>query len=179
MVSIPYERESLSKALTPFYEGRIEMVNVKKKFQFPTNGKAYPKRLISYGKLTSRGMNVSIPYKRESLSKETPFCTQLGRGSGHPKTKRELREAFFAQKFIPEIPQTLMNTDPNAIFQQNRYGSKSTSTFLDALSRVGVRGVNRVCVYKYTSILHKCQIFFTIFLSKPDFRKILDTDPKN
>ena len=124
-------------------------------------------------------LSVSIPYERESLSKETPFCTQLGRGSGHPKTKRELREAFFAQKFIPEIPQTLMNTDPNAIFQQNRYGSKSTSGFLDALSRVGVRGVNRVCVYKYTSILHKCQIFFTIFLSKPDFRKILDTDPKN
>ena len=126
-------------------------------FQFPTTGKAYPKYFHCC--LSVWWKHVSIPYDREGISKETPFCTQAGRGSGYPKTKRELRRAFFAQKFISKIPQTLMDTDPNAIFQQNRYGSQSTSMFLDELSRAEVQEVNRACFYKYTLLLHISQIF--------------------
>ena len=47
---------------------------------------------------------VSIPFKREGTCEQPLFCTQSGRGSVHPKTKRELREAFFAQKFGAKIP---------------------------------------------------------------------------
>ena len=153
------------------------------KFQFPPNGKAYPKMVeelkrrytgyISFNSLRTgkhiqrkrskrvkkKKVQVSIPSERESISKETPFCTQSGRGSGYPKTKRELRGAFFTQKFIPKIPRTLVNIDPNAIFWQNRCGSQSASMFLDELSRAGGRGTNRVCFYKYTHNSEKSQIF--------------------
>ena len=61
-------------------------------------------------------LGVSIPFKRESVSKETLFCIQSGRSSVHPKTKHKLRGAFFNPKFVLKIPQTLMNIDPNAIF---------------------------------------------------------------
>ena len=107
---------------------------------------------------------VSIPYEREGAFRLTLFSTQTGRGSGYPKTKHELREAFFRQKFIPKIPQTLVNTDPNAIFQQNRYGSQSSSMFLNALSHTDVRVANRVCFYKYTQNLHISQIFLRFFV---------------
>ena len=85
-VSIPYEREGVSKVR--------DLMGI------------YLKEYTS----------VSIPYEREGVSKDTPFCTQAGRGSEYPKTKRELRRAFFAQKFIPKIPRTLVNIDPNTIF---------------------------------------------------------------
>ena len=60
--------------------------------------------------------NVSIPYERERALQEPLFSTQMSRGSVYPKTIRELRGAFFCQKFTPKIPRTLINTDPNAIF---------------------------------------------------------------
>ncbi len=88
-VSIPFKRESVSKGRMP-KEDRKEI-----KFQFPSNGKAYPKRLpvlLSTG--SEFGFNslqtgkriqsekrktplknliyVSIPFKRESVSKEIP-----------------------------------------------------------------------------------------------------------
>ena len=36
--------------------------------------------------------------------------------------------------------------------------------FLDVLSRVGIRSVNRVCFYKYTHNLHISQFFLWFFL---------------
>ena len=87
-VSIPYERESLSKGETTVVED-----DDGSRFQFPTNGKAYPKEYIlcmlwqeskcfnslRTGKPIQRefrmtieqieGVFVSIPYERESLSK--------------------------------------------------------------------------------------------------------------
>ena len=66
------------------------------KFQFPSNGKAYPKGFWKsikreYGLVSipfkresvskdlvnkkRDGRQFSIPFKRESVSKETPFCT--------------------------------------------------------------------------------------------------------
>ena len=42
-------------------------------------------------------MVVSIPFKRESVSKETLFCTQLGRGSGTPKPYANCAGLFLSQ----------------------------------------------------------------------------------
>ena len=90
-VSIPFKRESVSKGETS------SQPNVRRKqlFQFPSNGKAYPKQYRKSGRIKgekfqfpSNGKaypksqhhsqscsvcNVSIPFKRESVSKEPPF----------------------------------------------------------------------------------------------------------
>ena len=110
-------------------------------FQFPTNGKDHSDfRLIrtarrrilvsipyeregSFRLYNGLGWGlcspyVSIPYEREGSFRLTPFSTQTSRGSKHPKTKHELRGAFFCQKFNAKTPQTLINIDPNAIFQE-------------------------------------------------------------
>ncbi len=63
-VSIPYEREGISKE-HPFTPQR-KKVNLL--FQFPTNGKAYPKGSTLLSLL--RKYTVSIPYEREGISKE-------------------------------------------------------------------------------------------------------------
>ena len=60
-VSIPFKRESLSKVITLFFT--ITLLE----FQFPSNGKAYPKVWI-WNELFGN-QQVSIPFKRESLSK--------------------------------------------------------------------------------------------------------------
>ena len=156
-VSIPYERESISKAVLCFALITVSLLFVSIPYERESISKE--DRMLQQ----NLGNEVSIPYERESISKETPFCTQSGRGSGYPKTKRELRGAFFTQKFIPKIPRTLVNIDPNAIFWQDRCGSQSASMFLDELSRAGGRGTNRVCFYKYTHNSEKCQIFCVLF----------------
>ena len=102
---------------------------------------------------------VSIPFKREGTGEQPLFCTQSGRGTVHPKTKRELREAFFLRKFGAKIRQTLVNTDPNAIFRHKRLGSQTPSAFLGNFRRIRTQSANRVCVYKYILNLHKCQTF--------------------
>ena len=51
--------------------------------------------------------------------------------------------------------------------------------FLDVLSRVGIRSVNRVCFYKYTQNLHIRQIFLWFFLKTELTQKKFDTAPKN
>ena len=47
--------------------GTIFMFSKRRKFQFPTNGKVYPK--YTFGKLNSERLIVSIPYEREGVSK--------------------------------------------------------------------------------------------------------------
>ena len=44
-------------------------------FQFPTNGKAYPKP--PGGSILESGRNISIPYERESLSKGDDFGSSV------------------------------------------------------------------------------------------------------
>ena len=133
-------------------------------FQFPSNGKA---RVNQYTEDTySSHYSVSIPFKREGTCEQPLFCTQSGRGSVHPKTKRELREAFFAQKFGANIRQTLVNTDPNAIFRHKRLGSQTPLEFLGNFRRIRTQSANRVCVYKYTLNLHKSQTFLLFFIKK-------------
>ena len=62
-VSIPFKRESVSKDDTK----RIGQHTDTGKFQFPSNGKAYPKFCFGFTGLTR--FLVSIPFKRESVSK--------------------------------------------------------------------------------------------------------------
>ena len=64
MVSIPFKRESLSKDTL----SKHSMERPSRQFQFPSNGKAYPKA-DSLTWLQSESLQVSIPFKRESLSK--------------------------------------------------------------------------------------------------------------
>ena len=85
-VSIPYERESISKDVLPpelrlpicefqfptngkAYPKFPSMANFNDddRFQFPTNGKAYPK--VVFLLTVARLSLVSIPYERESISK--------------------------------------------------------------------------------------------------------------
>ena len=86
-VSIPYERERI----------------------FRQAGSSSPDKL-------KLNITVSIPYERERIFRHTPFSTQTGRGSATPKTKHELRGAFFSRKYTPKIGQTLINTKPNTNF---------------------------------------------------------------
>ena len=88
-VSIPFKRESVSKVSddsgseeeyeNPFqfpsngkaYPKEFEDVNGKRvffQFQFPSNGKAYPKKTVK-GVAQTCWWRVSIPFKRESVSK--------------------------------------------------------------------------------------------------------------
>ena len=97
-VSIPFKRESVSKA-TPLSSAEFSEVVV---FQFPSNGKAYPKNPLnleleaattlpmfqfpSNGKAYPKSaahamaiysyMQVSIPFKRESVSKDHTRSTR-------------------------------------------------------------------------------------------------------
>ena len=91
-VSIPFKRESISKewvdnvaklkslkfqfpsngkAYPKTFDNRDYSRNAQQMFQFPSNGKAYPK--LPPALLTIAICSVSIPFKRESISKETPF----------------------------------------------------------------------------------------------------------
>ena len=60
-VSIPFKREGISKV------AHIHLAMTSEKFQFPSNGKAYPKRITTNG--SEDIGSVSIPFKREGISK--------------------------------------------------------------------------------------------------------------
>ena len=68
IVSIPFKRESVSKGEKK--QLRSPLLSV---FQFPSNGKAYPKLIALETPEEHTETFVSIPFKRESVSKETPF----------------------------------------------------------------------------------------------------------
>ena len=70
LVSIPFKRESLSKENL----GVVCQTWTTRPFQFPSNGKAYPKWTV-WGAWEC-GYSVSIPFKRESLSKVTTLTTR-------------------------------------------------------------------------------------------------------
>ena len=63
-VSIPFKRESISKV---YIIGLMQRKDNVFEFPFPSNGKAYPKYFQKIHNL--RKPNVSIPFKRESISK--------------------------------------------------------------------------------------------------------------
>ena len=65
LVSIPFKRESLSKDKRGIKNSTAEI----QAFQFPSNGKAYPKKRVYLIRINQWQL-VSIPFKRESLSKD-------------------------------------------------------------------------------------------------------------
>ena len=66
-VSIPFKRESVSKvSVFDIWSWGVDL-----KFQFPSNGKAYPKSRVKQSQLRVAPY-VSIPFKRESVSKAGP-----------------------------------------------------------------------------------------------------------
>ena len=90
-VSIPFKRESVSKANQKISQNLViskfqfpsngkaypkltvevgSIVNDGDVFQFPSNGKAYPKRRPRFHNATLQDNEVSIPFKRESVSKD-------------------------------------------------------------------------------------------------------------
>ena len=69
---------------------------------------------------------------------------------GTPKTKRELREGFFAQKFDSKLLKTLMNIDPNAIFLKNGLKTQMGTAFRGNSRADSTEEVNRVCYPNYT-----------------------------
>ena len=94
-VSIPFKRESVSKVASDLSvisalmfqfpsngkaypkKGAITTLAVALVlFQFPSNGKAYPKRSSSFSLIWQLNTQVSIPFKRESVSKA--FMIMLG-----------------------------------------------------------------------------------------------------
>ena len=79
---------------------------------------------------------VSIPFNREGTCKLTPFSTQTGRGSKHPKTKHELRRDLFTRKITPKIPQTLVAIEPNAIFYKKWLGTQAGFRFDGNFKRI-------------------------------------------
>ena len=136
-VSIPFKRESVSKASLDYTQTEIIAVSI------PFKRESVSKELMGYlGK--KFWLFVSIPFKRESVSKDSeggsqscrplpretrfnslqtgkciqrdPILSPVGPWLQNPKTKREVREAFFTSKFTPKIPQTHVCIDPNAIF---------------------------------------------------------------
>ena len=68
-VSIPFKRESVSKGYCP---NRPRAVS---EFQFPSNGKVYPKRGFWHNDCPT--WKVSIPFKRESVSKEMKYHDEV------------------------------------------------------------------------------------------------------
>ena len=64
LVSIPFKRESVSKGIITAVS-----MTLLKAFQFPSNGKAYPKFFLLKGRIRKH-YRVSIPFKRESVSKD-------------------------------------------------------------------------------------------------------------
>ena len=132
-VSIPFKRESPLGQIYPIQgrmpkfsfnslqtgksfgtvEIKIDLLNLEM-FQFPSNGKVLLDSNLQLRK--AKSYPVSIPFKRESPFGLPPISAQFSRGFVHPKTKRELRGAFFTQKFYPKSRQTLVNIEPNAIF---------------------------------------------------------------
>ena len=73
-VSIPFKREGVSKG-TEVECKEFEIYSI---FRFPSNGKAYPKRILLRCLYLIR-LLVSIPFKREGVSKGYKIKAESGR----------------------------------------------------------------------------------------------------
>ena len=130
-------------------EVRVAATLLLREFQFPSNGKAHSEAYhlvpcgpnktdpaVSFNSLQTGRLiqsfsdmmlsqvsgylpGVSIPFKREGSFRETPICTQWGRGFVAPKPYTNRAGLFLCLKFALKTPRTLVNTEPYAIFHQN------------------------------------------------------------
>ena len=169
LVSIPFKREGTCELAK-----KDKGLNGVEKFQFPSNGKARVNHQTKETKGTTKYRFNSLQTGRHVWT--APILHPVGPWLRTPKTKRELREAFFAQKFGAKVQQTLVNTDPNAMFRHKRLGSQTPSAFLGNFHRIRTQSANRVCVYKYILNLHKCQTFLYFFTKKWTKQVIIGKD---
>ena len=140
LVSIPFKRESVFRENTAQRNRERSRVSIpfKRESVFRVCGYLFPWKVL---RQSFNSLQTGKCIQRD------PILSPVGPGLRTPKTKRELREAFFTSKFTPKTPQTHVCIDPNAIFQQNRLRSETPSGFLGNLSRTRTRLVNRVWVY--------------------------------
>ena len=125
-VSIPFQRESISKVYQHVIHRRIQWL-----FPFPSNGKAYPKG-IDFSDWSPEYPRVSIPFQRESISKDTWATAQRsGSSSFH-----SLPTGKHIQSFLVHDPRLIHN--PKFPFPSNgkaypklykNYGVKSRAGF--------------------------------------------------
>ena len=139
-VSIPFKREGVSKEhiSSSSYCFRDNW------FQFPSNGKVYPKLK---GEIPKEGL---ILDRFNSLQtgrciQRDPILSPVGPWLQNAKTKHEVHTPIFMSKFSPKIPQTHVAIDPNTIFYQKRLGTQTPRAFLGNLRGIGIRLPNRVC----------------------------------
>ena len=130
-----------------------------RRFQFPSNGKVYPKPKMK--KLTL--ITATICFNSLQTGKyiqRDPILSPVGPWLRKPQNIREVHTAFFLSKFSHKIPQTHVYTELYAIFLQKRLESYTLSGFLGNLHRVRLWSIRRVYGYKYTSNSQECQILF-------------------
>ncbi len=153
-VSIPFKRESISKVRY------LRWLKRKSRYSFNSlqTGK-YIQRITRRITNAYQIYPVSIPFKRESISKawikpsmcpfassfnslqtgkyiqRDPILSPVGPWLRKPKNIREVHTAFFFSKFSPKIPQTHVYTELYAIFLQKRLESYTLSGFLGNLHR--------------------------------------------
>ena len=110
MVSIPFKRES------PCGRGQADCDphQARQEFQFPSNGKVLSDQRLLF--IVGAFFYVfQFPSNGKVLS-DSPNFSPVQPWLLRAKTKRELRGAFFTQKFNLKFRQTLVNIEPNAIF---------------------------------------------------------------
>ena len=138
IVSIPVKRESISKGMTtsPVYlivrtfqfpsNGKAypklthpEQLRLAYPFQFPSNGKAYPKG--ERARKPSAPNKVSIPFKRESISK---VLTTLVTKSSHKKGFNSLQTGKHIQRLMMK---------PHIEGQAGRFNSLQTGKHIQSI----------------------------------------------
>ena len=101
-----------------------------KKFQFPSNGKAYPK-FQQYDHIIGGGL-VSIPFKRESVSKEAIGIKVLGTDSVSIPFKREsVSKVDIFDKFVSAIEKFQFPSNGKA-YPKDECSNQRTETGDDA-----------------------------------------------
>ena len=84
-------------------------------FQFPSNGKVDSESVTEANGKHAGAFSFNSLQTGKWIQRD-PILIPVGPWLRTPKTKRELREAFFASKFTPKTSQTHVGIDPNAIF---------------------------------------------------------------
>ena len=107
------------------------------KFRFPSTGKELRKARLTTAIIVIIATFDSLR-SGNSLARD-PFSTQTRRGSGYPKPNANCAAYFFLEKFIPQPPGPLMNTEGGAIFWQECLASQGSPAFLYNFSRVCLR----------------------------------------
>ena len=111
----------------------------------------------------TRDLRIKFPFpSNRKVCSKRPHFNPMGSWLQKPKTKRELRGAFFLPKFCPKIPQTCVYTEPYAIFYQKRpepiHCLRSGTIYAVFVSDRHIA----FGFYKYSLNSQECQISFPV-----------------